>query len=262
MPITSASTSTTIESSSSSVPTPLSKRSIFDKMTLHSLTYLETCFPSVALSVSFSAGESLPQDGGPEAALWEKKNAPLRLPADLKSFYAVFNGVDVSWSVDLTVDRPAARVGEMRVNRIEDLRKIHLPLEHFFWGSGNSSSSTNSGATNGGVAAVFSLDKSCEVGEVVLLYRSQLQGVGADRESRFDGADCSAADSFFMPRQFYQQAAGANRNENPEVCKSTIECMYMYIHLQMRCVCMFCMYYCPPFQYVHVNIYASPPCDE
>eukprot|EP01035_Chromulina_nebulosa_P004278 gene4278-5822_t len=150
MPITSAPTSITIESSSSSsVPTPLSKRSIFDKMTLHSLTYLETCFPSVALSVSFSAGDSLPPDGGPEAVLWEKKNAPLRLPADLRSFYAVFNGVDVSWSVDLTVERPAARVGEMRVNRIEDLRKIHLPSEHFFWGSSNSNSSTSSGANNG-----------------------------------------------------------------------------------------------------------------
>jgi hypothetical protein len=166
-------------------------------MTLHSLTYLETCFPSIALSVSFSAGESLPPDGGPEAVLWEKKNAPLRLPADLRSFYAVFNGVDVSWSVDLTVERPAARVGEMRVNRIEDLRKIHLPSEHFFWGSGNSSGANN------GVAAIFSLDKSCEVGEVVLLYRSQSQGGSVDREIRFDGAD---SDSFFMPRQFYQQA--------------------------------------------------------
>ena len=232
----SAPTSSNTDAGFSSVPIPLSKRSIFDKMTLHSLTYLETCFPSVALSVSFSAGESLPQDGGAEATLWEKKNAPLRLPADLKSFYAVFNGVDVSWNVDLSLDRPATRVGEMRVNRIEDLRRIFLPSEQFFWGSSSSSSTLS----NGGVAALFSLDKSCEVGEVVLLYRNQSQG-GVDRESRFDGADCSAADSFFMPRQFYQQAGGANRNENPEVGEHTV---YFIITYLLKCLGIFSSYIC------------------
>ena len=177
------------------------KRTIFDKMALNCLYYLENCFPDCAMSIDFQAGDEALLH---EIISWDRKNSPYKLPSDLKNFYSMFNGVNVCWSIDLSIDKPSIPIGEFRINRIEDIQKVNI--EHVV--NMSSFNVLGSGCT------VYSLDKLCDVGEVVLLYRhvgTETPGT-VNHDNSFSSS--GSTDNLFLPRQLI---SNASRFDSPEV---------------------------------------------
>jgi len=179
----------------------MERRSLFDQMSLNCLYYLDNCFPESSISIDFQAGEEALSH---EIMLWEKKNAPYKLPSDLCNFFSVFNGVNVIWSIDVAAEKPSISVGELRINKVEDIKEISM--DHII----------NISSLNilGGGFSVFSLDKYCLVGEIVLLYR---HGNSSDNTSSFSNFD-SIQDAIegFIPRQLYNSSSTGLYNA-PEV---------------------------------------------
>ena len=99
-----------------------------------------------------------------ELEAWEKKNMPYKLPDDMKGFYGMFNGFEVSFSVE--VGPVPLTVGKMHLHSLKELER--LPLEGQFPGFDNVADMTS---------AAFILDDTLEEGNIVLLYRSS-----ADKE--------------------------------------------------------------------------------
>lgn len=145
---------------SSSSSSTTDKRSLFDRLALGCITHLES-FPECR-TITFQGN-----DGAQSLDFlsWERKNSPFKLPAELKSFYSIFNGFNLSWTVDLGGDR-AETVGEMKLNRVENILKNtsdffvqeRLPDEII--------------PPVPKTCTLFSIDSGCALGEIVLLYRA------------------------------------------------------------------------------------------
>ena len=102
-----------------------------------------------------------------EFALWEKKHSPLKLPEDLKKFYSSFNGFSITWTVEIA-SKPV-NIGDMRLNKMDMLQRN---LNEFYVNSNVLPKDVD--APDYTKCTLFTLDSHCEVGEVVLLYRSYL----------------------------------------------------------------------------------------
>jgi hypothetical protein len=128
-------------------------------------------------------------------ATWEKKNAPYILPPDLKAFYALFNGLQLSYRVE--IGGKQVPVGEMKLNKLEGIARVALEgtFPKMTWPKSSSMSerisnhhitsvstsalvsSSNPNYNDAFVldiktSAAFSIDSSLQIGDVVLLYRS------------------------------------------------------------------------------------------
>ena len=139
----------------------MERRETFDRATLSCITYLESF--SECRNVNFQCGDGAASH---ESIMWEKKNAPFKLPKDLKNFYSMFNGVHLSWNVELG-DR-TVQVGEIRINRMEAVKPYDIEgtFESKAW------SDASSIQPDVKQCAAFILDSHCEIGDVVFLYRT------------------------------------------------------------------------------------------
>lgn len=112
-----------------------------------------------------------------DLATWEKKNAPYVLPADLKAFYAQFNGLRLSYRAE--IGGKQVKVGEMCLNKLEAITRVALEgtFPKMGWpksvGAAENKSCRQSDpfVLDLKSSAAFSIDSSLEIGDVVLLYR-------------------------------------------------------------------------------------------
>ncbi len=137
------------------------KRALFDRMALSCLSYLESL--DLCQLSDFTCGEGALTH---ELLMWDKKNAPLKLPKDLKNFYSVFNGVNINYNV--SVGEKFVMVGEIQLNRIELIQKM-TTIEGVFMQ--NSWKDIIVSLPDSKSCAAFFLHSVSEVGEVYLLYR-------------------------------------------------------------------------------------------
>lgn len=141
----------------------MDRREAFNKATLSCITYLES-FPECR-NVNFQCGDGAASH---ESLIWDKKNAPYKLPKDLKNFYSMFNGVHLSWNVDL--GGRIVQIGEIRLNRMEAVKSMEIEGTFSTYSWNDSPSATLPEVRS---SAAFILDSHCEVGDVVLLYRNK-----------------------------------------------------------------------------------------
>lgn len=139
----------------------MNRREIFDKIALSCISYLESFEECRGIDFQSADGAS-PH----ELSLWEKRNAPYKLPNDLKSFYSIFNGVYMGWNVMLGAHLVTG--GEIRTNQLSEIQRI--PIDGTF--------DTNKLVSNIAVDSAdiksfvaFTLDSLSEVGQIVMLYR-------------------------------------------------------------------------------------------
>jgi tubulin polyglutamylase complex subunit 2 len=168
----------------------MERREEFDRVALSCITYLESF--SECRNVNFQCGEGAASH---ESLVWEKKSAPYKLPKDLKNFLSLFNGVHLSWSVDIAGRN--VQIGELRVNRIDAIKPLDMEgtIDTRVW------SDIGPRVPDTKQCAAFVLDSQCEVGEVVLLYRVDR------RNASVDSGDGVAA----------EQQMDESFNEEPEV---------------------------------------------
>ena len=95
--------------------------------------------------------------------MWEKKNLPYKVPADLTTFLSTLNGVHVSWKAQ--VGQNQVLIGEINVNRLDAIQRCVMEGNYF-------QSLGHQVETPDARAAVFTLETlGDELGQVVLLYR-------------------------------------------------------------------------------------------
>ncbi len=93
---------------------------------------------------------------------WEHENQPLRLPADLRAFFMLSDGLELSWRVKCADE--TLPLGSMHLNAIGQLLPVTAPLlDH------QGRQRAELPATRGGVRA-FDLDSKCAHGRVCILY--------------------------------------------------------------------------------------------
>jgi tubulin polyglutamylase complex subunit 2 len=94
------------------------KYDIFDKLAFNVLSYLNT-FEEVT-DIDFNA----PDGTTTMCSLWENTNSPYLLPFDIKGFTALFNGMSLSWAVD--VGTTSVRIGEIQINKVESIVEVEM----------------------------------------------------------------------------------------------------------------------------------------
>eukprot|EP01031_Cornospumella_fuschlensis_P036532 gene36532-44318_t len=132
-------------------------------MALGVISYLET-FPEIR-AVAFQGND--PAQGS-EIITWERKNSPFKLPADVKAFYSMFNGFNLSWSVE--IGEKTETIGEMRINKLDNVVKnaTEFFVQEYL--------PEDVPPPNPKLCTMFVIDSSCSLGEVVLLYRNSNSG--------------------------------------------------------------------------------------
>jgi len=127
----------------------------FDTISLNILSYL-ALYDEVA-NVRLYSGEA---KASGEILQWERKNLPYKIPADMKEFYAIFNGLRLLWKVN--VAGKLCIIGDMGLLSISDMQRI--PLDGTFDCSAAS-------APDSKTCAAFVISRLPRGGRVVLLYR-------------------------------------------------------------------------------------------
>lgn len=135
------------------------KRSTFDRLALGCISYLET-FPECR-NVAFQGSEPVQST---EVMSWERKNGPCKLPADLKVFYAIFNGFNLTWNIE--IGDKIETLGEMRLNKLDTILKTSAD----FFVQDKLPDEVNAPTAKN--CTLFTLDSSCPLGDIVLLYRT------------------------------------------------------------------------------------------
>ena len=157
-----------------------------DKALLSCLTQLESFEEVSIVDWQLSEGCTVAEISG-----WEAKNCPYVLPADFKAFYSMFNGIKLSYKVEIAGKH--VPLGEIRLNKLEAIARIALEgsFPSMTWlrtsaggdasvkNGSSSCSSFETGVLDLKTSAAFSIDCSSEIGEVVLLYRSPDEGAMA-----------------------------------------------------------------------------------
>lgn len=140
----------------------LERRNLFDQFALGCISYLEHC--EECRTVTFQGNDAAASH---ELLIWEKRNAPLRLPEDLRRFYSMMNGFSLNWAVE--IDEKLVTIGEMRLNRLEHI--IRNPCEATI-STPSLPYMEMSSLPDVSKCSMFTLDPGCEFGDIVLLYRS------------------------------------------------------------------------------------------
>lgn len=153
------------------------RRELFNKAALSVISHIES-FEEVLRPVDFKGGEGVLAH---ELLMWEKKNAPLKLPDDLKGFYSMFNGVTLLWKVEIR--GKYIPIGDISVNKLDDLNRI--PIE----GKNVANEPTSSSrAIDVKSSVAFSLTNGSEFGQVMLVYRS-VAGKDGAMSASFDAPE-------------------------------------------------------------------------
>lgn len=150
------------------------RKTKLDKTLLSCLTQLES-FEECSIIENLHGGGYCSTS---DISTWEKKNVPYILPSDLKAFYTLFNGLNLSYKVDIA-GKPVS-IGELKLNTLDAITRVALEgtFPKMNWskpgGAGVASNMSNNDSyvLDLKTSAAFSIDSSLEIGEVVLLYRS------------------------------------------------------------------------------------------
>eukprot|EP00937_MAST-01D_sp_MAST-1D-sp2_P002637 g2637.t1 len=130
-------------------------RDAFDEISLSVISFLES--QSSVNSIDF---EERPGVLAGELDAWERTNAPCQLPADMKAFYALSNGLLLRWKYRLgDMDVP---VGCMRLNALHEIVAVEFRPE-------GEDAPVKAGGADAQACPAFALD-SGEHGLVALVF--------------------------------------------------------------------------------------------
>lgn len=144
-------------------------KKLFNQIALGCITYLEGC--EDCRNIFFQGNKEC---GNHEFTSWEKKNAPVKLPDDLKKCYSLFNGFLLRWEVDIA--RTLVPVGELRLNTLDEIKAcnaidftvqqalppyVQTPVKKH--------------------CSLFTIDSHSEIGNIVLLYRFASDSTSKDQ---------------------------------------------------------------------------------
>jgi len=185
-------------------------RAAFDSIAMNCITKLES-YDEVA-SVDFAATEGALQH---DVTAWEKRNMPYILPADLKSFYSIMNGFQLSYRVEC--GGKLIPVGGMSLNRLDAITRV--PVEGYFPQLGAdatlSTSSSSSPCPDLKTSAAFSIDSSLDIGDVVLLYRNHSSSSsGASSSLPLPGGPFSSLSTSFASLPLSPSSSSSKRHES------------------------------------------------
>ena len=168
------------------------KRELFDSTCFSLLSHLESFEEVVA--IDFSANDPAEVH---EISSWEKKNLPYKLPSDLKAFLQLFNGVHVSWKVE--VDGKHINIGEININRLELIQRC--TLEGSFLKSLDGKIDTPSPKT----AAAFVLENRGDSGGHTLMVYRHHDDLKNNNNNNENGASLdSHGQQYAQPEIWYQ----------------------------------------------------------
>lgn len=140
----------------------MERRNIFDQIALGCISHLEQC--EECRTVTFQGHDPISSH---EILLWERKNAPIKLPEDMKRFYSIMNGFSLNWAVD--IDDRLVAVGDLRVLKLDQI--IRHPCAEPTIAASSVPFMENRPVPDPQKCSLFLLDSSCEMGDIVLLYR-------------------------------------------------------------------------------------------
>lgn len=143
------------------------RRNTFDQVALGCISHLEQC--EECRTVTFQGHDPIATH---EILLWERKNAPLKLPEDLKKFLALMNGFTLNWAVD--IDERLVPIGDIRINKLEQI--IRHPCVDATIAPSSVPFMENRSVPDPQRSSLFLLDSNCELGDIVFLYRAPFQG--------------------------------------------------------------------------------------
>ena len=134
-------------------------------------------------SHSFLQDVSLDERAAAEAAdlaAWEAAHHPLVLPADLKAFYMVSDGLLLRW--DVACGEEAMPLGSMQLNSIAQLQP--LPASSLLNEAGANAPELPVLPGNKRTLRAFDLDATCTCGRVCLLYCDGVDNSKAQARAR------------------------------------------------------------------------------
>ena len=140
---------------------------LFNQISMNLLSYLEMNEDITSIDFPVVAGVK-----GHLFNLWDARNAPYKLPNDLRRFYVSFNGLNISWSVQLGKEK-SLRIGQLYLNKLEDVKRVSFGSSDLFlqpsfmpcsWMLEDICIDRNY------QFAMFVIDSICDVGNIVLLY--------------------------------------------------------------------------------------------
>eukprot|EP01041_Mallomonas_annulata_P006454 gene6454-13037_t len=104
-----------------------------------------------------------------EFLIWERKNAPFKLPSDFKSFYSIFNGIILQWKV--SIGGKKVLIGDIRLNPLDSIQKQtadghSVCMEPSHWSYIPLDPKT---------CTAFALDPLGEFGQIMLIFRQPKQ---------------------------------------------------------------------------------------
>jgi tubulin polyglutamylase complex subunit 2 len=158
----------------------IERRNIFDKFALGCISYLEQC--EECRSVTFHGNDPALSH---EFTIWERKYTPLKLPEDLKKFYSIMNGFSLQWGVE--IGDKLTTIGEMRLNKLDQMSRVSN--EHLYLATVNQKYMELKSYPDFSKCSIFSIDVSCEFGEVVLLYKSLISTDSNRNTSSIDSSN-------------------------------------------------------------------------
>lgn len=105
-------------SSSSSARETSNQKDLFDHISMSMVSYLELYDEVTKVDVQAKGNKNCKN----EILLWEKTNFPYKIPNDMKDFYLTFNGVKVTWKVNIAGKH--CIIGDFSLLPIEEIGKI------------------------------------------------------------------------------------------------------------------------------------------
>jgi hypothetical protein len=102
----------------------LKRLRLFDEVALHVISYLEA---QDSLKIDFKSSVPVASH---EVGVWERNNALCTISKDLKEFYNLFNGVNMSWRIVVAEKR--IKIGLIQVSKLELLRPLAKEISDTF----------------------------------------------------------------------------------------------------------------------------------
>lgn len=198
-------------------PIQTQQRYVLDRVALGIITYLESLDECQDISIQCTKEIS-----SYEISLWEKRYAPLKLPADVKKFYSsVFNGFSIRWSGEFSDQ--ITPIGEIRINSMDEM-KVQMVPDIYSLPSYLPADVT---PPNLSTCTLISLDNRCPLGNVVLLYRNPISSTAMANGS--GTVDVLLTDNTPLIAAQSPSITNIDTLDTPEVWLITPTCQLIYI---------------------------------
>ncbi|ORX58430.1 hypothetical protein BCR36DRAFT_343625 [Piromyces finnis] len=122
------------------------------------INYLKSCpgICEVKVGSRMSISES-------QIKSWENANSPFLLPKDLKAFYCFSDGLLINWNIQFKDE--VIPIGQMQVNSLEKLSKIHISMNEKLMNHFNSYFFMNDKSYNNNNNAFYNETSSCIISQ-------------------------------------------------------------------------------------------------